>query len=173
MKNIKSAFKATGILPLNPIVSLVSIPEQLLQILSKCNQMHLVLLNPLLLGIPGELESDICTKDIQLVQDPQVRLLIDKLANAAIGGITEGFLGQDRTIQVEAGMAAQAEAANDAVLTDTPTTTICQSVDRLANGTLFTVRSTGTPIVHRLVLDRPIHQLIGGSVNPFPNHADW
>ena len=31
----------------------------------------------------------------------------------------------------------------DLVLTDTPITTICQSVDRLANGTLFTVRSTG------------------------------
>ena len=43
------------------------------------------------------------------------------------------------------------------VLTDTPIKTICQSVDRLANGALFTVRSTGTPIVHRLSLDQPVH----------------
>ena len=49
------------------------------------------------------------------------------------------------------------------VLTDTPITTICQSVDRLANGALFTVRSTGTLIVHRLSLDQPVHQSIATS----------
>ena len=55
------------------------------------------------------------------------------------------------------------------VLTDTPITTICQSVDRLANGTLFTVRSTGTPIVHRLSLDQPVHQSIAASFNRTTN----
>ena len=49
---------------------------------------------------------------------------------------------------------------NGDVLTDTPIKTICQSVDRLANGALVTVRSTGTPIVHRLSLDQPVHQSI-------------
>jgi len=44
------------------------------------------------------------------------------------------------------------------VLTDTPISTICQSVDRLANRALFTVRLTEPPISHRLSLARPIHQ---------------
>ena len=55
------------------------------------------------------------------------------------------------------------------VLTHTPITTICQSVDRLANGALFTVRSTGTPIVHRLSLDQPVHQSIAASFNRTTN----
>jgi len=49
----------------------------------------------------------------QLAKDPQLRLLIDKLSNAAIGGLTGGFLGQDRAMQVEAAMAAQVEAVKD------------------------------------------------------------
>ena len=46
------------------------------------------------------------------------------------------------------------------VLTHTPIKSICQWVDPLANGALFTVGSTHPPIAHRPTLDRPIHQSI-------------
>ena len=55
------------------------------------------------------------------------------------------------------------------VLTDTPIKTICQSVDRLANGALLTVRLTELPIVHRLPLDQPVHQSIAASFNRTTN----
>lgn len=51
---------------------------------------------------------------LNLIQDPQARLLINKLANAALGGLVEGFLGQSRAAQLEAAMAEQVEDAKEA-----------------------------------------------------------
>ena len=70
---------------------------------------------------------------------------------------------------VDAAELPDLRTSDQSVLTDTPIATICQSVDRLPNGTLFTVRSTGTPIVHRLSLDQPVRQSIAASFNRTTN----
>jgi len=102
VKNIKSAFESTGIVPLNlrrilwrytgtaspdpaqpvtptPALTLSATPSSSRGV----HNMHQVA--------------------IQLVKDPQAHFIIDKLA-AAIGGLTGGFLGQVRALQVEAAM---------------------------------------------------------------------
>ena len=42
-------------------------------------------------------------------EDPILRTLIDKLANAAIGGLTRGYLGEDRATQLEAALAVKVD----------------------------------------------------------------
>ena len=59
------------------------------------------------------------------------------------------------------------------VLTDTPMTTICQLVDRLANRALFTVRLTELPIACGLSLDQPVHQSIAASFKRTTNMLLW
>lgn len=44
-------------------------------------------------------------------QAPALHFLIEKLANAAIGGLTEAFLGNNGAAQLEAAMAAKVEEA--------------------------------------------------------------
>src|SRR5437879_5503508 len=48
------------------------------------------------------------------MDDPILLTLVEKLANAAIGGLTRGFLGEDRAIQLEAVLATKVEEAKEA-----------------------------------------------------------
>ena len=39
--------------------------------------------------------------EFDVAEKPRLGIFIDKLVNAAVGGLTEGFLGQDHAIQLE------------------------------------------------------------------------
>ena len=46
---------------------------------------------------------------LSLTQNSLARTLIEKLANAAVGGLTEGYLYQEQTLQLEAAIASKVE----------------------------------------------------------------
>ena len=47
------------------------------------------------------------------VDDPIVQVLVNKLANATIGGLTKGYLQEDRAAQLEAALAIKTEEMKD------------------------------------------------------------
>ena len=106
LKNILSAFEATGIVPFNPRRILnrytgtaAADPKQKKSTLTST-------LSP----IPSTPSNTRAVRhmrqaafaEFDIADNPKLGTFIDKLVNAAVGGLTEGFLGHDRAIQLEA-----------------------------------------------------------------------
>ena len=114
-KNILSAFECTGIVPFNPR-----------RVLGKYKGTAaadpLSPTPPINAIVPPTPANNRAVRQLQqkvqqrlkIVDDLVLQGLVDKLPNAAIGGLTKGFLGQDRAEQLEAALAIKADEAKDA-----------------------------------------------------------
>ena len=114
-KNILSAFECTGIVPFNPR-----------RVLGKYKGTAASdplspapAINPMVPPTPAnnravrQLHQQVQQR-LKRVDDPVLQGLVDKLANAAIGGLTKGYLGEDRATQLEAALAIKADEVKDA-----------------------------------------------------------
>ncbi|KAF8417292.1 hypothetical protein EV426DRAFT_711743 [Tirmania nivea] len=101
-KNIKSAFETTGIHPFNPR-----------RILGKYTGTAAADPKPSIIPAMRHLHQQV-REHLKNIDDPILQALVDKLANAAIGGLTTGFLGENRAMQLEVVLAAKVEEAKQA-----------------------------------------------------------
>ena len=114
-KNILSAFECTGIVPFNPRRVLGKY-----KVTAAADPLSPT--PPINTTVPPTTANNRAVwqlhqqvqQRLKTVNDPVLQGLVDKLANAAIGRLIKGFLGEDRTAQLEAVLATKAEEAKDA-----------------------------------------------------------
>jgi len=116
--NIASAFKATGIVPFNPRRVLSRFTGTAAADPKKKKIAPVFVLSP----IPATPSNTRAVRhmrqqalaEIDIAKQPKLLVFIDKLVNATVGGMTEGFLGQDRVTELEATLKKKGDDLKDA-----------------------------------------------------------
>ena len=114
-KNIKSAFETTGIVPfiarkvLDRYTDTAAADPKSLK--------ASIVTDPgiTLPTTPGNIRAirHLRQQVLSPIDNSVARIFIEKLTNAAVGGLAEGYLGQERALQLEAAMASKAEESNN------------------------------------------------------------
>ena len=118
IKNIQAVFECTSIVPFNPCRVLTCYTGTAAANPTKAKFTHLASPSQATLRVPTTPSNNRAVRHLRQqalsqVEDPILRTLIDKLANAAIGGLTRGFLGEDRATQLEAALAVKVDESKN------------------------------------------------------------